>query len=695
MEKGLSTNAGRALSTASKWGSRLVITVGMWALIGWVFDIQWLRNLHPSFASMKVNTALALILAGVSLRLQLGLEQRRLARALAAVVLVLGAATLVEHAFAVDLHIDQLIFHDARSALPGRMSIATAAQLVALGAALLLLDTRVGTSRQRPSEWLALAAGVSSLLALLGYLYGVSELYHIGVYGSVALHTAAAELILSVAIVFARPDDGLIRIVANDGPAGTMTRRILPVVLFAPPAIGWLRLEGQRLGLYGTSFGLALFAASNVVGMTLLIWWTGAKLMRADTERRAEGREAEAALRESREAGTRAEEDLRRVEDQLRQAQKMEAIGRLAGGVAHDFNNLLAVILSYSSLMAQDLRADDPMRAEVDEITHAAERAAGLTRQLLAFSRQQVLSPRVVDINECVTGLTRMLQRVIGEDIELLFRPAQELRPVFVDPSQIEQVILNLVVNARDAMPRGGKLSIESANVELDESYAREHLGVKPGAYVMLSVSDTGCGMDRATQARIFEPFFTTKEQGKGTGLGLSTVFGIVKQSGGSIFVYSEPGVGSTFKIYLPPSSDEVRAQPDERAQKKSHGHETVLLVEDEEQVRRLARTILKRGGYRVLEAADAGDALTLSGLTEEPIDLLLTDVVMPHVSGRELAERLTAARPGLRVLYMSGYTDDAVVRHGVLHAEAAFVQKPFTPHSLLAKVRELLDART
>jgi nitrogen-specific signal transduction histidine kinase/CheY-like chemotaxis protein len=387
-----------------------------------------------------------------------------------------------------------------------------------------------------------------------------------------------------------------------------------------------------------------------------------------------------------------ANDALRRSEEQLRQAQKLEAVGRLTGGIAHDFNNLLSVILSSSDLASADLSPDSPAQADLAEIRHAARRAADLTRQLLAFSRQQVLEPRNLDLNEVLFNLQKLLARVLGEDIELRMRLSPRLGTVKADPGQIEQVVMNLVVNARDAMPRGGMLTVETSNVYLDEAYARVHLEVEPGRYVLLAVSDTGVGMDKETQARAFDPFFTTKEQGKGTGLGLATVFGIVKQSGGNIWLYSEPAGGATFKIYLPRVQEAAETLSAIPVRRDARGTETILLAEDEPQVRAIARTILEKAGYRVLEATTPADALAISDQTDL-IDLLLTDVIMPKISGRELAERITKRRPSLKTLFMSGYTDDAVVLHGVLEAGVFFLQKPFTPDSLARKVRDVLDA--
>jgi signal transduction histidine kinase/CheY-like chemotaxis protein len=394
-------------------------------------------------------------------------------------------------------------------------------------------------------------------------------------------------------------------------------------------------------------------------------------------------------LHESR----RAYDELAQTQGQLEQAQKMDAIGRLAGGVAHDFNNLLTVILGRTDILLTQIKTEDPLRRGIALIQRTAGRAAELTKQLLAFSRKQVLEAVVLDLGVVTTDMKEMLARLIGEDIALVTNLAATLGHVKADRGQIEQVVMNLAINARDAMPQGGQLVVETANADLDDEYVRRNVGSRPGPHVMLAVSDSGVGIPRELQRHIFEPFFTTKEQGKGTGLGLATVYGIVKQSGGYIEVDSEPGRGTTFRIYLPRvDSASPAAERSPRAAAPTGGTETILLVEDEDGVRELARDILRSSGYTVLEGRNGAEGLLLGERHQGALDLLLTDVVMPRMSGRELAERMVSLRPELSVLYMSGYTDDAVIRHGVLGSDTAFLQKPFTPAALVQRVRETLD---
>ena len=382
----------------------------------------------------------------------------------------------------------------------------------------------------------------------------------------------------------------------------------------------------------------------------------------------------------------------KQLEEQLRQSQKMEAVGRLAGGIAHDFNNLLNVITGYGELISERLPQGDPMGAKVDQIKKAAQRAASLTRQLLAFSRKQVIEPRVLDLNALLADLDKMLRRMIGEDIEMSTVEGQPLGRIKADPGQIEQIVMNLVVNARDAMPQGGKLTLGTANVDLDQAFARRNAGARAGAYVLLSVGDTGTGMDPETQSHIFEPFFTTKEMGKGTGLGLATVYGIVKQNNGYIEVESAPGRGACFRVYLPRVQDRAEALRARESTAPPQGSETILVVEDEDLVRQVVREALRSFGYTVLETGDAEEGARICKSHAGPIHLLMTDVIMPKMNGRALAKRLTLQRPDLKVLYMSGYTDSAIVQHGVLEPGVSFLQKPFALTALARKVRDVLD---
>jgi PAS domain S-box-containing protein len=382
----------------------------------------------------------------------------------------------------------------------------------------------------------------------------------------------------------------------------------------------------------------------------------------------------------------------RTLEEQYQQAQKMEAVGRLAGGVAHDFNNLLTAILGYCELLLADAEPDDPRRADIAEIQKAGTRAAGLTRQLLAFSRKQIIEPTMLDLNAIVADMRAMLGRLIGEDVNIVLGLGPELAPVKADRGQVEQIVLNLAVNARDAMPKGGRLTIETGNVDLDEHYATAHFSVKPGRYVMLIVTDTGTGMTPQVKARLFEPFFTTKEVGKGTGLGLATVHGIVARSGGTVGVYSEVGRGTSFKVYFPRADAAemvVEARPP--VARPVAGTQTVLVVEDEDGLRELAKRLLERQGYTVLTAANADEALQLFQANAS-IGVLLTDVVMPGTSGPELTQALVDQRPDLKVIYMSGYTEDAIAHHGVLAPGIAFVHKPFTSETLGRKIHEVLE---
>jgi len=382
----------------------------------------------------------------------------------------------------------------------------------------------------------------------------------------------------------------------------------------------------------------------------------------------------------------------RQLEDQFRQAQKMEAIGQLTGGIAHDFNNLLTAIIGHAQLALHTAEESSPIYKDLQEVEKAGQAAANLTRQLLAFSRKQVIRPQVMDINYELEGMKKLLQKLIREDIDLQIKPSPELRRIMADPSQVEQVIVNLVVNARDAMPGGGRIILETANSELDEDYANAHQGVKPGRYVMLAVSDTGCGMRKEVREHIFDPFFTTKPEGQGTGLGLSTVYGIAKQHGGNIWVYSEEGYGTTFKVYLPVAETQVESERPAKDKSTPRGSETILVVEDEEVVRNVAVRILSNLGYTVLEASNGRQALELLEEEKAAPDLLVTDVIMPNMGGEELAEEYRRRFPGAKIIFMSGYADGAIQQNGLLMPGVELLDKPFSPPSLAQKVRKVLD---
>lgn len=446
-------------------------------------------------------------------------------------------------------------------------------------------------------------------------------------------------------------------------PKGFLTR--LKEIYFDPEKDSYDELRFKD-GRYFERFSQPQFLGNNIVGRVCNF---------RDVTRRKAAEDAKAAL-----------------EEQVRHLQKMEAIGRLAGGIAHDFNNTLTAISGYSELLLTRMKSGDPMRREIEGIKRAGERAATLTSQLLAFSRKQILQSAVIDLNAVVTGMDKMIRRLIGEDIDLVTVLFKELGSIRTDPGQIEQIILNLAINARDAMTSGGTLTVETANVDLNEEYARAHMGVKPGRYVMLSIADTGVGMTPEVREHVFEPFFTTKEKGKGTGLGLSSVYGTVNQSGGSIWVYSEPGRGTTFKIYFPRVDELPETRPEQETDKSLRGTETILVVEDDHEVRRLIVRVLQERGYKVMEAPQGGDALLICEKYAEPIHLILTDVIMPLMNAPQLIERLRKVRQDFKVLYMSGYTDNAIIAQGVLDLSVNFIQKPFALNGLAQKIREVLS---
>jgi signal transduction histidine kinase/ActR/RegA family two-component response regulator len=714
------TPSNRASVRLTRVAGALCIGSGALVLTGWVASVPALKSVVPGLVAMNPLTALCFMASGCAL-ISLasapdGRSRRIVPIAIGLIVLLAAASKLCDIAFGWTLGADQILFRSrlAESGVPNRMAPNTALAFAFSGLSLALLGT--GRRGAAPAAQILIQVPLLlSLLACIGYAYGAKPFYEVPAFIPMAINTAVTFATLSAGILAARPRDGIMRMITSEDAGGLLARRLIPLAVLVPAALGWIELQLQ-IGLrYGPQLGNSLLVASSVLVSVLFIVATARRLGAADAERRRaleslrqandslEGRVAERTrdlartihdLETEVDERERAEKALRQSEEQLRQSQKMDAVGRLAGGVAHDFNNLLTAILGYSQLMRAKLKPEDPLRSDTVEIEKAAVRAAALTRQLLAFSRQQILQPKVLDLNAIVTDMDRMIRRLVPSNIDVVTAAAADLGRVKADPGQLEQVILNLVVNARDAMPAGGRLTIETMNVGVDDLYARGRDALVPGRYVLLSVSDDGQGMDEAVRSRIFEPFFTTKEVGKGTGLGLSTVHGIVKQSGGHIEVYSEKDRGSAFKVYLP----RVEAELDptvmaDLATPPAPGTETLLLVEDEDLVRSAVRETLIAAGYKVLEATNGEEALALWAAGASEFDLLLTDVVMPRMGGPELVRKLADAGSQVRVLFMSGYTDRAIVHQGVLDPGTEFLQKPFTAAALMRKVRAVLDA--
>ena len=513
-----------------------------------------------------------------------------------------------------------------------------------------------------------------------------------------AVHTGALFILLTCGAFALRPDEGLLRPLAGRSPSSVLGRRLLAVAAVTPMCSGLAAVIGEDSGAIPRELGGAVAVLATLAIMCGMIWHVVYRLRKAEDElqdahdeleRRVSQRTAELAASNDKLAAEA--EERKKLNEQLMHSQKMEGIGRLAGGIAHDFNNLLTGIMGYSELAQARLPVDSPVQSDLKQVVSATESAASLTRQLLTFARRQVTEPQVIKLAEITEGITPMLKRVIGADIELTVQSSEDEWNVLADKVQIEQVLMNLVVNAKDAMPEGGKIIVETHNVSLDEGIPSSTLG--PGEYVLLSVTDDGHGMDSETASHIFEPFFTTKDKGKGTGLGLPTCYGIISQAGGHIWVYSEPGHGTTFKIYLPRSMAQNQAIPiaAEPTRLRNKG-ETILLVEDEPMVRALSVESLRSRGYQVVFASNGREAMEWVAKYDGPLDLLITDVVMPEMGGRELCERLKKVRPDTNVLFVSGYTDDAIVHHGILESGLAFLQKPYSPSRLAAKVHEVLE---
>jgi signal transduction histidine kinase len=691
----------KLLGACCKASTIAAVGIGILVLFGWTFHIELLKSVLPGLVEMKVNTALGFVFSGTSLWLLIPIEsragRRRIARLLALLVTLIGAASLAEILSGLNLRIDELFFSEPVNAVatssPGRMAPMTAMAFLAIGSALLLLDRRTRRGH-RPAQLLSLCAALLAMISINGYIYGATALYGVflGPRSQVALHTAVGFLLLSSAVLLARPQSGIVGDFTGEGSGSVMARRFLPAVLGVPILLGWVCLQGQHAGLYGTEAGVALHASANVIVFSILVW-LNARRMNREYDLRSR---AEAQLRElNAELERRVAERTKTLEQQaaqLRQAQKMEAIGNLTGGMAHDFNNLLGVVIGNLDLLSERLGSDPDARELVQEALDAALRGADLTRRLLAFARRQPLQPERVDLNELADRISKLLRRTIGENIEFKLELSADIWPVVVDPAQLEASLVNIVNNARDAMPKGGVLTIATSNRSLDEDYTASHPGLAPGDYAMIELSDTGTGIPPEVLNQVFEPFFTTKEQGKGTGLGLSMVFGFMKQSGGHINVYSEVGVGTTFRLYLPRAlASAARSATTAPTAFENRGSETILAVEDNAGLRRVVARQLLELGYRVFEAEDGPAALKI--LESETIDLLLTDIVMPGgMSGYDLARMALKRWPAMKALLTSGFPEAKLNGNGGPPVNMRLLSKPYRKDDLARTLREVLD---
>jgi len=660
--------------TIARAGAIFLVLLGATVLLGWLFDVGLLKSLLPGQVTMKANTAIGFVCAGLALAFLLRSDSSRKLRYPAALTsmltLLIGVSTLMEYLFHRDLKIDQLCFIDRSELIcPGRISHITALNFFVAGTALLLL-TR-GKGAMKAAQSLAAFVGLSALLAIIGYLYGVPLLYGSSRYASMGLHTGVGFFVLSISILAYSPHQGFVAVLATPRPAGWLARKLLLAAVVFPVILGLIAIHVFAL-LGDMRFMVAGLAIAQIVVFAGLIWISASRLDRSEAEEEV------------------AKEALAASERMLQHSQKMEAIGLLAGGVAHDFNNLLNVILGYSELLLSDLDVSESQRRKIEKIRKAGDTASGLTRQLLAFGRKQVLQPKPLDLNQIIRNPDGFLHRLIKDDISFSTSLYPGLMAIMADPVQVEQILLNLVINACDSMPNGGKLNIETENVVVEQPQA-PRFGVAPGPFVRLNITDTGSGMDDETRARIFEPFYTTKAAGKGSGLGLATVYGIIKQSGGYIGVDSKLGRGTCFQIYLPATRLAAAEELPKSHVVPSGGGATILVVEDSEPLRDLIFETLETMGYTALLAQDGHQAIRICTQFSGSIDLLLTDVMMPKMKGPEVMRRVKQIRPDIGVLFMSGYTNDVILRQGISSADVSFIQKPFSSTELTHKLREAL----
>lgn len=660
--------------TITRAAALLSVLLGIVVLTGWVLDITVLKSILPGYISMKPNTAIGFVCGGLAFMLLVKSDSSRKLRYPAAVLslttLIIGLFTLAEYLLHRDLKVDQLLFVDhSEPVYPGRIAYIAALNFCVTGIALLLL-TR-GKRAIKTAQLLAAFVGLSALLALVGYGYGVPLLYGSSRYASMGLHTGLGFLLLSISMLAYSPYEGFMAVLTTARSSGWLARKLFAAAVIFPFVLGLLAIRSATL-IADVRFTIAALVIAQIVLFAGLIWISASRLHRSEAE--------EEATKEALAASARM----------LQQSQKMEAIGLLAGGVAHDFNNLLNVILGYSELLLADPETSESQRRKIEKIRKAGDTAGGLTRQLLAFGRKQVLQPKALDLNEIIGNADGFLPRLVKDDVSLSTSLYPGLMAIMADPVQVEQILLNLVINACDAMPNGGKLHIQTENVAVEESLAPK-LGVAPGPFVRLTISDTGTGMAEEIRAHIFEPFYTTKAVGKGSGLGLATVYGIIKQSGGYIDVDSKVGRGTSFQVYLPATRLATSRELPPPAQLQSGDGATILVVEDSEPLRDLIFETLETMGYTALMAQDGHQAIRICTQFSASIDLLLTDVVMPKMKGPEVMRRVKQMRPDIGVLFMSGYTNDVTLRQGVSNAEVSFIQKPFSSTELTHKLREAL----